>query len=223
MLWTRTTATVNYQRIYEYRHRGIPQEDRLAVWRVISRFVHREMGSPQCVLDPAAGRGEFLSSIEAAERWAVDMVHTDCAGDAGIHFIEGDVFAADLPAGHFDGVFVSNFLEHLRRPDDVAAFLGRMHRAMRQGGRIAVLGPNYKYCVKEYFDCADHLLALTHLSVAEHLFGAGFALQRVHPRFLPFSFRGRLPVSPGLARRYLGCRPMWRLFGKQFLLIAAKP
>jgi SAM-dependent methyltransferase len=214
---------VNHQRLYEYRFRGVDQQDRIAVWRVISRFIHREMGSPQRILDPAAGRGEFILSIEAAERWAVDMIRQqDYAGQADLRFVESDIFAAELPEAHFDGVFVSNFLEHLPAQEKVAEFLALMHRVLRPGGRIALLGPNYKYCVKEYFDCADHVLALTHVAVAEHLFAAGFSLERVHARFLPFSFRGLLPASPRLTSLYLGCRPLWTLLGKQFLLIASK-
>jgi SAM-dependent methyltransferase len=214
---------VNYQRLYEYRFRDVDQQDRIAVWKVISRFIHREMGSPQCILDPAAGRGEFILSIDAAERWAVDMVRQqDYASQRDVRFVEADIFAADLPEAHFDGVFVSNFLEHLPTQEKVAEFLTLMHRRLRPGGRIAVLGPNFKYCMKEYFDCADHVLALTHLAVAEHLFAAGFALQRVHARFLPFSFRSLLPASPRLTSTYLGCRPLWTLLGKQFLLIASK-
>ena len=60
------------------------------------------------------------------------------------------------------------------------------------------MGPNFKYCAKDYFDCADHLLALTHVSVQELLFAAGYTVTEVVPRFLPFSFRSRLPAWPAL-------------------------
>jgi hypothetical protein len=85
-----------------------------------------------------------------------------------------------------------------------------------------VLGPNFKYCAREYFDCADHTLALTHVAVAEHLFAAGFEVGEVVPRFLPYSFRGSLPAGPGLIRAYLRTPIAWRFLGKQFLLIASK-
>ena len=90
-------------------------------------------------------------------------------------------------------------------------------------GRIAVLGPNFRYCMREYFDCADHTLALTDGSVAEHLYAAGFEIDRVVPRFIPYSFRGRLPHAPWIVRTYLGLPFAWRLFGKQFLVTAVKP
>ena len=34
---------------------------------------------------------------------------------------------AELPEDHFDGVYVSNFLEHLHDQEAIAAFLEKMH------------------------------------------------------------------------------------------------
>jgi hypothetical protein len=133
-----------------------------------------------------------------------------------------DVRTAELPSNYFDGIFVSNFLEHLLSQEDVAAFLTKMHGLATPGASIAVMGPNFKYCSREYFDCADHTLALTHVAVAEHLYAAGFEIQVIHPRFLPFSFRGLLPPSAKLTRAYLRWPPAWRFLGKQFLVLATK-
>jgi hypothetical protein len=85
---------------------------------------------------------------------------------------------------------------------------------------LAIMGPNFKYCAREYFDCADHVLALTHVSVEEHLIAADFELQEIVPRFLPFSFRSRLPASARLTRLYLQMPLLWRVAGSQFLLLA---
>jgi hypothetical protein len=70
---------------------------------------------------------------------------------------------------------------------------------------------------------ADHTVILTHRSVAEHLYAAGFEITSVTPRFLPYSFTGRLPATAALIRLYLALRPAWRVLGKQFLVIAHKP
>ena len=80
----------------------------------------------------------------------------------GVNFVVSDVFEVDLPPEHFDGAFVSNFLEHLPSQEHVADLLGRLHAAMAPGGRLAIMGPNFRYTVKEYWDYADHTLALTH-------------------------------------------------------------
>ena len=117
---------------------------------------------------------------------------------------------------------MSNTLEHLLTQEAVATFLEKMHAAMRAGGRIAIMGPNFRYTVKEYFDFADHTLIFTHMAIAEHLYAAGFEVQRIEPRYLPYSFRSRLPAAPGLVDRYLRTPPLWRLLGKQFLVIGRK-
>jgi hypothetical protein len=214
---------VNLERLYEYRFRGIDQADRRAVWGPIAGFVWERLGRPERVLDPAAGRCEFIGAVPARERWAVDRVAYPEAESEGIRFVAGDAMDVELPAAHFDGVFVSNFLEHLPSPDAVAGFLERMGETMRSGGRIAVMGPNYRYAAREYWDCADHELALTHVAVEEHLYAAGFEPVETTPHFLPYSFRGRLPSSAALTRAYLGFPALWRLLGKQFLVVARKP
>jgi SAM-dependent methyltransferase len=215
---------LDYERLYAYRFRGIDQAARQAVWNEITPVVAGWLGSPARVLDPAAGRGEFINAIDAEERWVVDSVDYDeSVRDPDVHLVIGDARTVELPEEHFDAVFVSNLLEHLATQDEVARLLGRLRRTLRPGGRIAVMGPNFRYCAREYFDFADHTLALTHLAVEEHLHSAGFELERVVPRFVPFSFRTRMPVSPALVRAYLRVPLAWRLLGKQFLLVARRP
>jgi hypothetical protein len=213
---------INYERMYEYRFRDVDQAGRQAVWGEIARYVHTRMGSPERVLDPAAGRGEFISAVPAKERWGVDLVRQADLEAAGVRMMISDIMDADLPAAYFDGVFVSNFLEHLPDQNAVAALLGKLRGAMTPGGRIAIIGPNFRYCAKEYFDCADHTVILSHIAAAEHLHAAGFEVAAVIPRFLPYSFRGLLPPSPRLTSAYLRTPALWRLLGKQFFLIGRK-
>lgn len=214
---------MNYQRLYEYRFDGIDQAARESVWVEIASYIHEITGSPQRVLDPAAGRGEFINNVSASERWAVDLVaYEEGTYRDGVKSVVSDIFDADLPTEHFDLVWVSNFTEHLLSQEQCAEFLEKMHSVLRPGGRLAVMGPNYKYCADEYFDCADHTLVFSHLAMAEHVYAAGFDEMRVTPRFLPYSFRGKLPPSPTLTRRYLRTPALWKLLGKQFLVIGTK-
>lgn len=212
---------MDHQRLYQYRFRDTDQHARTAVWREIAAFIHAQLGAPERVLDPAAGRGEFINAVPARERWAVDQVaYAEGTYADGVRSVISDIFEAELPSEHFDGVFVSNFLEHLLTQEAVATFLERMHAAMTPGGRIAIIGPNFRHCPKQYFDMADHTLIFTHKAIAEHLYAAGFEPDRVEARFLPYSFTGRLPPSPLLTRSYLRVPAAWRLLGKQFLVIA---
>ena len=58
--------SMNYERLYEYRFRGIDQDARAAVWEEIAPHVHGLMGRPQVVLDPAAGQREFINAVSAS-------------------------------------------------------------------------------------------------------------------------------------------------------------
>ncbi len=219
---SKPASGIDYRRLYEFRFRHVSPSSRAGVWREIADTVHEWMGRPQCVLDVAAGSGEFINAITARERWAVDVVDfLDETPD--VTKIIGDIREIELPEARFDGVFVSNFLEHLVDAEEVGAVLQRLRRSMAPGGRIAVLGPNFRHCSKAYFDCADHRVVLTHLSVEEHLYAAGYSIDRVVSQFLPFSFRGILPTHPLLVRTYMRVPAAWRVLGKQYLVLATNP
>lgn len=215
---------MDLDRIYAYRFRDVDHAKRGMVWGELARFMHHQLGAPDSILDPAAGMCEFINAIPCKEKWGVDVnepfIRAHAATDVRIAI--GDTRTIDLPKDHFDAVFVSNFLEHLESQEEVAAFLTKLHSHLKPGGRIAVMGPNFKYVFREYFDFADHTVVLSELGAAEHLYGAGFEVEKVYPRFLPLSFRGRLPVNRFLVKSYLAMPWAWRFFGKQFLLIGRK-
>lgn len=218
---------MNYGRIYQHRFKGIDKAAKQAVWKEISRWIYDRIGRPQRVLDPAAGEMEFLKSIPAREKWGIDAQEPneserDVISKEGIRFIHGDIFDVDLPLEYFDAVFISNFLEHLRSPEEIVALFNRLYRSLKKGGRVAIMGPNFKYCSADYYDCADHRLALTHVSIEELLFAGEFEIEQTCARFLPYSFRSRLPASPALVKLYLNFPILWRFWGKQFLILARK-
>jgi hypothetical protein len=163
---------------------------------------------------------EFMNAVPAAERWAVDAVdYEERVAREGTHLMVSEIMQADLPQEYFGGVFVSNFLEHLLSQEAVAAFLES--RCDCPGGCIAILGPNFRYS-REYFDLADHTVALTERTVEEHLYAAGFEILMVHPRFMPYTFTGRLPSHPLLVRAYLHLPVGWRIPGTQFLVFGER-
>jgi SAM-dependent methyltransferase len=210
---------MNYERLYEFRFRRVESDRRQRVWNVIAEDVHQKMKRPRIVLDAAGGFGEFINGVPAEERWIVDRISYGEV-DSKVKVVIGDILEVDLPTEYFDGIFVSNVLEHLPTQEAVAELLERLHEFLRPGGVIAVMGPNFRYCAKEYFDFADHTLALTHLAVEEHLYAAGFNILDVRRKYLPYSFRGRLPANPKLTAAYLRLTPLQAILGKQFLVLA---
>ena len=84
-------------------------------------------------------------------------------------------------------------------------------------------GSQHQILPADYWDFADHLLPLSHLTVLEHLACAGLDVVAVHDRFLPYSFRSRLPTHPRLVHLYLSNPWAWQLLGKQFLIRAFCP
>lgn len=215
---------MNYDRIYEYRFRTVDRADKIATWKILARWIARQMGDPQIVLDPAAGACEFVNGVPARERWAVDMgSQVTQLAEPGVRAIAGRIDQVELPREHFEGIFVSNFLEHLPTQESVAEFLERMHACLVPGGVIAVMGPNFRACPREYFDFADHTLILTDRSLTEHLHAAGFDVERVVPRFLPLTYRGRLPAKGFLVEAFLRLPIAWPIVGRQFFAIARKP
>ena len=215
---------MDYEKIYKYRFRDIDQKKKLLVWRVISHFIYDLMGKPQRVLDPCAGDCEFLMSIDTKERWAVDQQPVILNFEnSGLKCIVGNIFEVELPTAYFQGIFVSNFLEHLSNPAEVSQFLRKMYNSLEPNGTLIIMGPNFKFCPSTYFDCCDHTLILTHVSVAEFLSSENFTIEKIYPKFLPFSFRSILPASALLTKIYLNFPLVWNILGKQFLLVAKKP
>jgi SAM-dependent methyltransferase len=211
-----------------YRHR-FPAEmlaERAAVWKVLCEswfglYVPRAAR----VLEVAAGYCEFINNIEAAERVAVDLnpeTRDHAAPGVKVYETAAERLAEVLPPAYFDTVFMSNFLEHCRSRDQVLEVLRAVSKVLKPEGRLLILGPNFRYCYKEYFDYFDHYLPLTEKAVVEALQIAGFEVEVVKAATLPFTFRSRLPSWPWLVRLYLRLPWLWALFGAQFFIVSRK-
>lgn len=217
---------MNYDRIYSYRFKDVDHQKKKIVWAEIANFIYKKLDQPSKIIDPAAGMCEFINLVPSSEKWVVDLneVFINQHANEDIKVVIGNNLEVELPENYFDAIFISNFLEHLHSQEEVAFFLERMHTILRPGGKIAIMGPNFKYTASEYFDFADHTVCLSDLGLAEHLYGAGFEISEAHPRFIPLSFRsqGILPVTSFTSKLYMNLPFIWRFFGKQFLLIGRK-
>lgn len=212
-----------FSKIYKYRFKQINQNDKILVWNEISKYIYKFMGNPAKILDPAGGSLEFIRGLPDCEKWVVDIVkYTDEDKILNIKYIVSDIFTAKLPENYFSGIFISNFLEHLSSQAQIRDFLMKMYKHLEPGGKIVIMGPNFKYTYSNYFDFADHNVPLTEKSIEEHLVGCNFKISKSYSKFLPFSFSGILPAHPILTRLYLSIPITWKFLGKQFLVMGQK-
>jgi SAM-dependent methyltransferase len=213
-------------RLYRSRFPAPFRARRAAVWRVLCRsWLGRYIPKQGRLLEIAAGFCEFINQVEAAERVAVDLnpeTRRYAAPGVVVHHIPAERLGERIRPASFDTVFISNFLEHCRSRESVLAVLRAVAAALKPGGRVLILGPNFRFSYKRYFDYFDHYLPLTEKAVVEALQLAGFALELVLPRTLPFSFRSRLPQWPWLVEIYVRMPWLWRVFGAQFFVIGKK-
>jgi SAM-dependent methyltransferase len=164
------------------------------------------------------------NNIQANEKVALDLNPvTRLRTSSKVRVVEQDICQSwAVDSNSMDVVFSSNFFEHLPSKEALQHCFLEIHRVLRPGGKVIAMGPNIRFCYDEYWDFMDHYLALSDRSMVEALELAGFQMQAVVPRFLPYTMARKRPQSPALVRIYLSLPFAWRILGKQFLVIARK-
>ncbi len=211
--------------IYKSRFSNTGLEKRTRVWKILCADFFQQYVPPQAaVLDLACGYGEFINNIKASRKYGVDL-NPDAAShlSSDVDFKLAPAYdLSHIPTDSLDRVFTSNFLEHL--PDKAACdtVLKEVRRVLKPGGKFMILGPNIRYAYKEYWDYYDHYLALSDRSLVEGLTLNGFSCETVIPQFLPYTMNNKTPTADALIRLYLKLPFAWRIFGKQFRVVARK-
>jgi SAM-dependent methyltransferase len=198
---------------------------RKQVWEVLNRHFFEQWVKPDhSVLDLGAGYCEFINSVRARRKFALDLnPNTSQQAAAGVQVISQDItrqWAMDNAC--VDVVFTSNFLEHLPAKKDLTHCLSEASRILKPGGRFIALGPNIRFAFREYWDFFDHYLPLSDRSLVEALEVNGFCSEVVIPKFLPYTMKGSMPAHPALVRLYISLPLAWRFLGRQFLVVASK-
>jgi SAM-dependent methyltransferase len=212
--------------LYRKRFADVSQEKRAAMWNVLCRVVlQRYVAADDTVIDLGAGFCEFINAIRCSRKVAIDAnttVRQHAASD--VHVIAGDVqtILAKLADASANVVFCSNFLEHLRDKQAVLAVLCEVHRLLANGGRLIIIQPNIRYAYKVYWDFFDHYLPLTEVSLAEGLRMSGFRIAQAIGKFLPFTLVNAPHYPLMFVRAYLAMPFLWKVAGRQFLVVAEK-
>lgn len=202
-----------------FRSRYVHDPRRAGVWRAISRYLQPHVPTEGRVLDLGAGYCDFINNIKAREKHALDL-YPGFAEFAARDVVTHVGTCADLTAfsaGYFDAVFESNVLEHLGRPV-LAATLSEIRRVLKPNGRFIAIQPNFRYCYRTYFDDYTHAQVFTHISLMDLLTSTGFDVRNVEPRFLPTTFKSRLPAWQWLTALYL--RLPFRPLAGQMLVVS---
>jgi SAM-dependent methyltransferase len=210
----------------EYRQRFAPvARYRERVWRIlVDDCFQRYVPVDGAVLDLGCGWGEFIRNVRAGRRIAMDLnpEMPERVG-AGVEAVLHDCSRPwPLGDGVLDTVFTSNFFEHLPDKDALRRTVLEACRCLKPGGRIVCLGPNIDVVQGAYWHFWDHFIPLTDESLGELLRLSGFEIERSERRFLPYTMARGFTPPPFFLKAYLRCPPAWRIFGKQFLVVARK-
>ncbi len=213
------------QSIYAARFSGI-EEYRLQVWQIlVSKFFSQWIRPEHSILDLGCGYGEFSNTVPAAHKFAMDL------NPAARNRLKPEIqlFQQDcsqpwpLEDSTLDVVFTSNFFEHLPNKQLLQDTLTEAFRCLKPGGRLIALGPNIKFLPGQYWDFFDHHIALTELSLAEVMGMCGYQMEKVIPKFLPYSMSQGSQPPLWTLKLFLKIPTLWNIFGRQFLVIGRKP
>lgn len=214
---------LDLQRIYGERFSG-DAANRQRIWQVLcEEWFQRYIPADSTVLEIAVGQCEFINTIKAGRKIAVDLnedAREWADPDVELH-ITSSTDLEPVTRAEADIVFLSNFLEHLTH-DDIWATLAECHRVLRPGGRLLILGPNIRYCLRDFWMFCDHKTPIDDRALTEMLTVSGFEIEEVYPRFLPYTTKSQLPSSPWLVRAYLKFPLIWRVLGGQAFVIARR-
>jgi SAM-dependent methyltransferase len=213
-------------RLYADRFSAAELEGKRQLWAALyDGFFRKMIRSTDTVLDLGAGSCEFINACHATNKIAVDLNPETkrFAKDTHVVLAPSDNMA-EVGDDTVDVVFTSNFFEHLPDKRSLVDTLTECRRVLRPSGKLLIMMPNLRYVGQRYWDYFDHHLPLTHHSLSEGLNMAGFVIDRVVPRFVPYTVKDSpVKVRSSLVRAYLRLPMLWPFLGRQMFLAAHKP
>ncbi len=206
-----------------YQRRFTPDlKSRQKVWRVLCRsYFQRHVPRSSTVLEVGAGYCEFINTIQAACKIAVDLnPDTRQYADPDVRVVEtSSCDLSSIADNTVDVAFASNFFEHITR-EDILTTMREVARVLRPDGRFLILQPNIRYCARDFWMFFDHITPLDQYSLTEALEMSGFRVKKLIARFLPYTTQGHLPTASFLVWLYLRMPLAWRMMGQQTFVVA---
>lgn len=209
------------KKLYEVRFSDLKERNKL--WKLLTaNFFNRYINKDDILLDIGCGFGEFINNIQAKKKIGLDIdrqyskyLYKD------IQFITSSSEKIPLKAMSVDKVFISNVLEHLDRKAIRKTIL-EMHRVLKDRGEVIVLQPNIRFLTKDYWMFFDHITPIDDRALVEIFSAHEFKVKKIILKFLPFTTKSHFPINSLLINIYLKFPILWRIFGKQSLLIFKK-
>lgn len=217
------------EKIYTSRFSEAEEKVRQETWDVLVKdFLSQYIRPRDCVVDLGAGDGLFIKRVDVRKKIAVDLSpHVEALKSFGIevHTVPGTKMSSVI-SEKADIIFMSNFLEHMPDKATLLNILADCRKSLKPGGKVLILQPNIRYAGVKYWDYIDHHIALTEHSLREALEISGFTVEKLIPRFLPYTAKsgvGKLSSllpTKLLVGLYLKLPILWRLFGAQTFVVA---
>jgi len=195
---------------------------RRGVWRELVRFISKNCGQVDTVLEIGPGYCDFINQFPASIKICFEQNESMAeyaATDVDFR-CEDAVTLNGVPDDSIDLVFASNVLEHLNK-DQLQTIMPRIGQILKQTGWLILIQPNYRLCQERYFDDETHQTIFSDNNIVAFLEQYNFTVTRLIPRFLPFSMKGRLPKWPLLVRLYLAS-PFKPMAGQMFVMAARR-
>ncbi len=212
------------QEEYNLRFSGL-EEYRKNVWQILCKGVfQKHIPKDARILDIGSGYGEFITNIEAKVKYAIDL-NPDGKKylTNNVNFLNQDCSLNwPIEDNSIDVVFSSNFLEHLLKKEQVENTLTEAYRCLKPDGKIILMGPNIRFLAGEYWDFWDHHIPISDHSMIEVLKLHNFEVTNVISKFLPYTMSGGGQPPLIFLKIFLKFKFLWKIFGKQFLIIAKK-
>ena len=214
---------MSLDKMYQRRF-GADIEFRKGLWSVLCKdFFQKYIPKEAVILEVAAGYCEFINNIVGKRKIALDLnpdVKKFASGEVEV-VLADSINMLKVADNSCDVVFISNFLEHLKK-EDIVKTVKDVHRVLRIDGKLLILQPNIRFCYKEYWNFFDHISALDDKSLSEVLELNGLKVIECKPKFLPYTTKSRFPKAIFLIKLYLRVPILQNMLGKQAFICARK-